>query len=170
MPASFFIPMLWLSSDTERKKWLGKLGIYTGHYKSLYVMMSLQLMPILRRRRRWCRSWRFSLTLETMWTLSTCWGPALSEVRGAARASTPNISLVCYVCIDCCFTVIGIVSRGCVKSAHITVCRYAKWWLCPINTGLWVTIRYWAVNTDQLQPENVMQMDRSQIYCAGGQY
>lgn len=48
--------------------------------------MSSQPTPMLRRRRRWCQSWRCSVTLETTWTLSTCWGRALSEVRGAASS------------------------------------------------------------------------------------
>lgn len=53
-------------------------------------MVLLQLMLIPRRRRRWCRSWRFLLILETMWTLWTCWGPALWEVCRVALSSTPD--------------------------------------------------------------------------------
>lgn len=142
--------------------------------------MPLQLMLILRRRRHWCQSWRFSLTLETMWTSLTCWGPALSEVRGAAQPSTPNLvhpledlqeiafAHDCYICVDWFyfFTVIGIVCRGCVESADI--CWWTELLLCPINTGLLLKIRYWAVNADQ--HENVMQFDWSQIYCAVDQY
>ena len=37
------------------------------------------LMP--QRKRHWCRSWKSSVTWETTWILSTCWEPALSEVR-----------------------------------------------------------------------------------------
>lgn len=43
--------------------------------------MSSQPTLMLRRKRRWCQSWRCSVTLETTWTLWTCWGPAPSEVR-----------------------------------------------------------------------------------------
>lgn len=49
------------------------------------AMMSSQPMLTPRRRRRWCQSWKSSVTLETTSTLLTCWEPAQSEVRGAAQ-------------------------------------------------------------------------------------
>ncbi len=122
-------------------------------------MMSSQPTLTLRRRTRWCQSWRFSVTLETTWTLLTCWGPALSEVRGAALPPNLVHSLghfhvrgvgLCWVwtllpiCIctfiiyllAClfidwiCFMVIGTVWRGCVA--------------CADNIGLLLKIRYWT--------------------------
>ena len=46
------------------------------------TMMSPQRAPTPPRRRLWCRSWRFSVTLATTSTSSTCWELALWEVRG----------------------------------------------------------------------------------------
>lgn len=50
-----------------------------GSWRSIFSLP--QRAPMPQRRRRWCQSWKSSVTWEITWTLSTCWEPALLEVR-----------------------------------------------------------------------------------------
>lgn len=124
-------------------------------------MMSSQPMLIPRRRKRWCQSWRFSVTLETTWTLLTCWGPALLEVRGAASCTPNSFRLIlvwrlkpCCIC-TCSLYIYWLVlfygcsycwERLCRSCRHTLMC----WLACLANIFLLLKIRYWAVSTEQL--------------------
>ena len=72
-----------------------------------YFFFSAQQALIPQRKRHWCQSWKSSVTWETTWTLSTCWEPALLEVR---KPCCPQLSLkACGVKRELFFVVVVVV-------------------------------------------------------------
>lgn len=124
-----------------------------------WMTVWFQLMLTPRRRRLWCRSWRFWLTWGTTSTLSTSWGRALSEVRGGLKCrSRPTMSLnygrtiemqMCFCDAQCVRTGFSALMRWTVNTRELS-----KTSCCSLTTDS----LYWFWH------RNVMHNHLLQIY------